>query len=168
MQLEGVLGGLMASPGSSVPETASSLEHCCEVLRHNVGCDVIDAVEGALMNLWAHRLGFFGSTLDWSSYKSKCNLTLWMKRCEFEHPVCTDNWQSRVQLCCSPRGPQNDQIRGADAASFTKILCKCYGIIVKDLREKGFTVSMKLADDCNKEYDMAAYISVCPLPALFG
>lgn len=28
------------------------MEHCCELLRHSVGCDVMAAVEDALVKLW--------------------------------------------------------------------------------------------------------------------
>lgn len=118
-QLEGIIGPLAALPGSSMPETASSLDHFCELLRHNVGCDVVGAVEDALINWWVSgvpvpnpstaRVDNWGaveggtqcsSALDLSNYQRQCSLTLLMNRDKYERPICTDHWQGRIQLCC--------------------------------------------------------------------
>ena len=218
MQLEGLIGGLTAC---SEPETASSLAHYCEILRQNVGCDVIDAVEDALVNLWAswahvprsqpefqlhkprwgnevwtlHPIvpqdGFkewvmfketvktpgqgdsfvtcsqCSSALDLSNHERICPLKLCMKKEDFERPICTKHWQGRIHLRCCEN--PDDQIRGADAANFAKILYKCYGIIVRDLRDKGFTMSMKFDGRCacTNKCGLAAHITICPAQALF-
>lgn len=213
MQLEGLIAGLTVLPGISVPEKALSLDHCDGVLRQDVGCDVIDAMEDALVDLWGcwahvprsqpvlvfarswgddvgkmlpvtqrdHFKEWVGScgqnepvatcrecssALDLSNHSAKCPLTLCMKREEFERPICTDRWQGRIRLRCCEN--PDDQIRGADAANFAKILYKCYGIIVKDLRDKGFTISMSLQSRCacSNRCGLAAHITIRPIPAL--
>lgn len=187
MQLEGLIAGIIPSPNSSGSETASSLEHCCELLRHSVGCDVIDAVESSLLDLWMHRPhepfrgctwgvdhGVYAlctqcsSVLDLNNYKRSCLLKLWMKSYEYQGPISTNHWHCQIQLCCCDN--PGDQIKGADSANFAKILYKCYGVIVKDLREKGFRLSMTVpltTKDLNKEYDMTTQITIGAIPALF-
>lgn len=154
------------------------------MLRYDVGCDIIDAVEAALIDLWMHaRLApntdnnYYGipvdcaqcsSVLDRSNHKATKKLDLWMYRSEFQVPICTNHWQGQIQLCICDNPA--DQITGADAANFVKVLYKCYGVIVKDLRKKGFHLSLDrlvVEGRCNTKYDVAATITIGFIPALF-
>lgn len=162
------------------------MEHCCELLRHSVGCDVVAAVEYALIDLWVRgRLSpnaappcsddravnctQCASVLDSSNYKATRTLTLWTYESELQGPICTNLWRGEIHVlgCNNPAG----QITGADAANFLKVLYKCYGIIVKDLRKKGFHISLESPVNqqlCNADFDMSATINVGVIPAVFG
>ena len=167
-----------------MPETSSSLDHFCEMLRHNVGCDLIGAVDDALINWWVSgvpvpnpetaRVDSWGvveggtqcsSVLYLSNYQRQCSLTLFMNRSKYERPICTDHWQGCIQLYCSDK--PDYRIRGADAANFAKVVYKCYGIIVRDLRDKGFTIFMSFKRYNDKRYDLAARITIRPITAKF-
>ena len=161
LQLEAWAGTSTALQQASHLAVPSSLEHCCELLRHDVGADVIHAVEDAL---WAHAphapnqyLTFVGggyeimnTAADCSQFssaldKSNCNrcrsIDLYLTKAELQHPICTTALQDNIRLHVSEQ-PCN-QMTGADVANFIKVLYKCYGIVVRDLREKGFEFVMK-------------------------
>ena len=178
LQLEGLLNELTSPQGSSVLQrgTAPSLEQCCEVLRHSVGCDVIDAVEDALVNLCMRgpvhqgehpdiNFTHCSNALNFDSYTSERGVDLWMMKSEFETAICTRRWQEQIRLA-SAYYP-NDQITGADAANFTKVMYKCYSIIVQDLWDKGFTLVMsnsRFHSGHNRRlgYDMSIQIFIRP------
>ncbi|KAL3152758.1 BTB/POZ domain-containing protein kctd14, variant 2 [Trebouxia sp. C0009 RCD-2024] len=181
-QLDGLLKELTSPQGSSVVErgTARSLEHYCEVLRHSIGCDVIDAVEDALIDMCMRAPANHmhdqdissaqcSNALDLNSYKSQRHVELRMMKSEFESPICTSHWGEQIRLF-GVHHPAH-QLTGADAANFTKILYKCYGVIVKDLEKKGFTVSVlapqiyhRSTHQRNYNFnDMSTTISICPI-----
>ena len=158
-------------------------------MRYNVGLDVINAMEDALIDLWMYArpspnvpshpgslnipvdCGHCSSVvLDSSNYKATQNWTLWMHSSEFQHAICTNHWEDQIQLrICQVRA---NQITGADPANFVKILYQCYGVIVKDLRKKGFCLSLDrpvVSEFYNQyeelEFDMSATITIGLLSA---
>lgn len=165
-QLEALWERSTASQGSSVLEKPSSLQHYCEKLRDSVGSDVIDAVEDALIRLWTCTASHSAfptapcSAVDQTNYKVQRHMRLYAKQTEFERPIDTSHWQGPVQLCLFKK--PGDQISGADAANFMKVLYQCHGIIVKDLEEMGFDLALKSSDlgSICYGYDMATDISI--------
>ena len=154
MQLDGMVdklqGGLSPQLRGSASCHATTYSDLDAMARQEVGPEVLEAVEEALVGLletvphaknraWGlshhyHSSGEIGVDCQQCSgpfdLKNCCNTKqwkLWMPKTAFETSICTSSWNNTVHL--SAGRDQTRLVSGADAGNFGKVLYKYHGII---------------------------------------